>query len=114
MSMLLYEHKKLTFEGMTRNVTYRFQQMVDCPIEFILPEVPDDGYGAWFEVQMQYDGTYSCELVMPSEDIKAGTAQTQKQSKGINVMDLHYTNVNGRKTWTLINTHSNLPTEGGT
>ena len=113
-SMLLYEHKKLTFEGMTRNVTYRFNQTVDCPIEFILPEIPDDGYGAWFEVQMQYNGTYSCELVMPSDDIKAGTAQTQKQSKGINVMDLHYTNVNGRKTWTLINTHSNLPTEGGT
>lgn len=108
-----YEHTKLTFEGMTRNVTYRFNQLVDAPIEIIMPEIEDDGYGAWFEIQMQYDTSHSCTLVMPSDDVKAGTAQTQAQTKGINVMDLHYTNVNGRKTWTLINTHSNLPSEGG-
>lgn len=108
-----YEHTKLTFEGMTRNVTYRFNQLVDAPIEIIMPEIEDDGYGAWFEIQMQYDTSHSCTLVMPSDDVKAGTAQTQSQTKGINVMDLHYTNVNGRKTWTLINTHSNLPSEGG-
>lgn len=108
-----YEHTKLTFEGMTRNVTYRFNQLVDAPIEIIMPEIEDDGYGAWFEIQMQYDTSHSCTLVMPSDDVKAGTAQTQSQTKGINVMDMHYTNVNGRKTWTLINTHSNLPSEGG-
>lgn len=108
-----YEHKCLTFEGMTRNVTYRFNELVDAPIRIVLPAIADNGYGAWFEIQMHYNGQYSCELVMPSDDVKAGTAQTQKQSAGINVMDLHYTNVDGRKTWTLINTHSNLPVEGG-
>ena len=108
-----YEHKKLTFEGMTRNVTYCFNELVDAPIEIVLPEIADDGYGAWFEIQMHYKAKYSCELIMPSDDVKAGTAQTQQQTAGINVMDLHYTSVDGRKTWTLINTHSNLPAEGG-
>lgn len=109
-----YVHSKLTFEGMTRNVTYRFNELVDAPIEIILPEIPDDHYGAWFEIQMQYDATHSCELIMPSDDVKVGTAVTQSQTAGINVIDLHYVNANGAKVWTLINTHSNLPTEGGT
>ena len=105
-----YKHSKVHFEGMARNVTYKLDEMIDCPIEIVLPEVANDGHGAWFEFQLRYNAEYSCTLVPPSSDVKAGTAQTQKQTAGINVVDLHYTEVNGAKIWTLINTHSNIPT----
>ena len=106
-----YNHSKLTFEGMTRNITYRFNEMVDCPIEVILPEIESDGYGAWFEIQLRYKDSYSCTLVPPSDDVKAGTAATQRQTAGVNVIDLHYTDVGGAKLWTLINTHSDIPAD---
>ena len=109
-----YVHTKLTFSGMIRNVTYRFNEMVDCPIEIVLPEVPDDGYGAWFEIQMQYSKQVSTTLVPSDNTVVIGTAQTQAQTAGINVIDLQYSDVNGVKMWTLLNTHSNLPTSGGT
>lgn len=105
-----YVHSKLTIAGMIRNVTYRLNEMVDCPIEIVLPTVPDDGYGAWFEIQMQFDGSYSVTLLPTDTTVKIGTAQTQGQTAGINVIDLQYSDVNGIKMWTLLNTHSNLPT----
>lgn len=105
-----YNHSKLTFSGMTRNVTYKFDELVDCPIEIVLPEVPDDGYGCWYEIQMRYKDSYSCTLVPTDETVKIGTASTQSQSAGINVIDLQYTDVNDVKMWTLLNTHSNIPT----
>lgn len=104
-----YNHSKLHFEGMTRNVTYRLDEVVDCPIEIALPEVEDDGYGAWFEIQMRYNASYSCTLLPPTE-VKIGTAQTQAQTAGINTIDLQYTDVDDVKMWTLLNTHSNIPT----
>lgn len=109
-----YNHTKLTFSGMIRNVTYRFNETVDCPIEIELPEVPDDGYGAWFEIQMRYSKQVSTTLVPSDSTVVIGTAQTQNQTAGINVIDLQYSDVNGVKMWTLLNTHSNLPTSGGT
>lgn len=105
-----YKRSKVRFEGMARNVTYKLDELIDCPIEIALPEVANDGHGAWFEFQLRYNAEYSCTLVPPTSDVKAGTAQTQKQTAGINVVDLHYTEVNGAKIWTLINTHSNIPT----
>ena len=105
-----YKHSKLTFAGMIRNVTYRLNEMVDCPIEISLPTVPDDGYGAWFEIQMQFNAQYSITLVPTDETVKIGTAATQSLTAGINVVDLTYSAVNGIKMWTLLNTHSNLPT----
>ncbi len=104
-----YNHSKVHFEGMTRNVTYRLNEMVDCPVEIALPEIADDGYGAWFEIQMRYNGEYSCTLLPPSSDVKVGTVNTQAQKAGVNVIDLHYATVNGAKVWSLINTHSDLP-----
>ena len=104
-----YNHSKLHFEGMTRNVTYRLDEVVDCPIEIALPEVEDDGYGAWFEIQMRYNASYSCTLLPPT-GVKIGTAQTQAQTAGINTIDLQYTDVDDVKMWTLLNTHSNIPT----
>lgn len=105
-----YNHSKVTFSGMTRNVTYRLNDVVDCAIEIILPEVPDDGYGAWFEFQLRYSATWSCTLVPPSADVKVGTTNTQAQTAGINTIDLQYTDVGGATLWTLLNTHSNIPT----
>ena len=95
---------------MIRNVTYRLNEMVDCPVEISVPAVPDDGYGAWFEIQMRFDGAHSVTLVPMDTTVKVGTAQTQSISAGINVIDLTYAAVNGVKMWTLLNTHTNIPT----
>lgn len=103
-----YQHTKLRFSGMVKNVTYRLETIVDCPIEFILPEIPDDGHGAWYEIQMRYNGSYSCTLLPPS-GVKIGTATTQAQSAGMNTIDLQYTSAGDVKMWTLLNTHANIP-----
>lgn len=103
-----YQHSKVRFEGMTRNVTYKFDTMIDCPIEIVLPEVDDEGYGAWFEIQLRYNASYSVTL-LPPEGVKIGTVSTQAQTAGINVIDLQYTGVGGVKMWSLLNTHSNIP-----
>lgn len=103
-----YNHSKVHFDGMTKNVTYRLDEIVDCPVEIALPEVAEDGRGAWFEIQMRYGASYSCTLLPPA-GVKIGTAQTQAQAAGINTIDLQYTDVDGVKMWTLLNTHSNIP-----
>ena len=102
-----YVHAKVIFQGMTRNISYRCNTLIDCPIEIVLPEIEENGYGAWYEIQMRYAGTYSCTLTLP-EGVKVGTTATQAQTAGINVIDLHYVSVDGAKTWQLINTHTNL------
>jgi len=103
-----YKHTKLHLEGMAKNVTYKLDTIVDCPIEIALPVVEDAGYGAWFEIQMRYDGSYSCTL-LPPEGVKIGTVNTQNQTAGVNVIDLQYTGVGGVAMWSLLNTHSNIP-----
>ena len=103
-----YNHSKLHFEGMAPNITYRLDTTVDCPIEIVLPEVADDGHGAWFEIQMRFDGSYSITLLPPA-GAQIGTAQTQAQTAGINTVDLQYTCVDGLALWTLLNTHTNPP-----
>lgn len=103
-----YTHSKVTFSGMTKNVTYKFDQIIDCPIEIALPVITDAGYGAWFEIQLRYNGSYSCTL-LPPEGVKIGTVSTQAQTAGINVLDLQYTGVGGVQMWSLLNTHSNIP-----
>lgn len=105
-----YNHSKLRIAGMVRNVTYRLNEMVDAPIEIVLPVVPDDGYGAWFEIQMQFNSGHSVTLLPEDSTVKVGTTSTQAQTAGINVIDLQYADVNGEKIWTLLNTHTNLPT----
>lgn len=100
-----YKHTKLTIGGMVRNVTYKLDTVVDCPIEVVLPAMPSDGYGAWYELQMRYDAQYSMTLTPPTSDVKAATDTTPAQTKGINIIDLHYADVAGSKVWRLINTH---------
>lgn len=104
---LWYVHSKVIFQGMTRNISYRCNTLIDCPIEIVLPEIEENGYGAWYEIQMRYAATYSCTLTLP-EGVRPGTTATQAQTAGINVIDLHYVSVDGNKTWQLINTHTNL------
>lgn len=101
-----YVHSKARFEGFTRNVTYRYTGVIDCPIEIVLPDIPEDGYGAWVEFQLRYNDTYSATLIPPADDVKAAKDTTPAQTRGINVLDLHYLSVNDLKVWRLINTHS--------
>ena len=104
-----YVHDKLTFEGMVRNVTYNFNEVVDCPVEFILPEVTDEEHGFWFEVRCLFAGQYSMTLVPPSPDIKIATEHTQQEQKGINMINLLYTAVAGTRVWRFMNTRSTVP-----
>ena len=101
-------HEKVTIEGLVRNVTYRLNEIVDCPMEFILPEIEDDCHGAWFEIRCRHAGAYSMTLV-PPEDVKIATEHSQKETAGVNMINLHYTVVDGVKIWRFMNTHSNIP-----
>lgn len=103
-----YVHTKAHFEGMTRNVSYRLNEIVDCPIEIALPEIENDGRGAWFDFQLWYKASYSCTLIPPT-GVSVGTVTTQAQTAGINSINLQYVCVGEKKVWSLINTHSNLP-----
>ena len=104
-----YNHSKLHFEGMTRNITYRLDEIVDCPSEIVLPEIEDDTHGAWFEIQLRHSGSYSMTL-LPPEGVKVATEHTQAESAGMNMIDLHYLNIDGVKLWRFMNTHSSIPT----
>lgn len=103
-----YVHSKATFEGMARNVTYQCSTPIDCPSEFILPEVEDETHGCWFEIRFLHEGSYSSTLVPPSPQVKVATEHTQAETKGINMVDLHYTSVSGQRVWRFMNTHSNF------
>lgn len=104
-----FAHSNLTFEGLTRNVTYRFNQFVDCPTTFVLPEIEDETHGCWFELRLRHAGRYSTTLVPPTEDIKIATEHTQAETAGINMVNLHYTVIGGVKVWRFMNTHSTVP-----
>ena len=103
-----YNHSKVRFEGMTRNITYRLDEAVDCPQEYVLPEIEDDTHGAWFEIRLRHTGAFSSTLIVP-EGVKVATEHTQAETEGMNMVDLHYTNVDGVKLWRFLNTHSSIP-----
>ena len=101
-------HDKVVIQGLVRNVTYRLNEIVDCPMEFILPEIEDDTHGCWFEIRCRHAGVYSTTLV-PPDNVKIATEHTQKEEAGINMINLHYTVVDGVKIWRFMNTHSSIP-----
>ena len=103
-----YNHSKLIFEGMTRNITYRLDEVVDCPQEYVLPEIEDDEHGCWFEIRLRHNGSFSSVLVVP-EGVKVATEHTQAETAGLNMVDLHYSDVGGVKLWRFLNTHSTIP-----
>ena len=104
-----YNHSKLIFEGMARNITYMFNELVDCPQEYHLPVIEDDTHGCWYEIRLRHDGSYSSTLVVP-EGVKVATEHTQAETAGLNMVDLHYSNVGGVKIWRFMNTHASIPT----
>lgn len=104
-----YNHSKIIISGAARNVTYRLDEIVDCPMEFILPEIEDETHGCWFEMRFRHAGEYSMTLT-PPEGVKIATEHTQKETAGINMVDLHYTVIDGLKIWRFLNTHSSIPT----
>lgn len=104
-----YVHTKLTFSGMTRNITYRFDEEIDCPLEIVLPEIPDDGYGAWFEIQMKQKAAYSLTLNVPA-GVSVATNSVVNITEGVNVLDLIYADVGDAKVWRGMNTQNHLPT----
>lgn len=103
-----YVHSKLTIEGMTRNVTYQCPTPIDCPVEIILPEIEDETHGAWFEVRFRFVAKYSITLTVPT-GVKVATEHTQAEKAGINMVDLHYTNIDDVKLWRFLNTASSIP-----
>ena len=103
-----YVHSKVTFEGMTRNVTYVCNTPIDCPVTFNLPVIEDETHGAWFEIRFYHTGEYSSTLVTP-EGVKVATEHTQPEKAGFNTVDLHYSAIAGIKMWRFLNTHSTMP-----
>ena len=102
------EHELLRIAGMTRNVTYRFDETIDCPMEIVLPVIEDgENYGAWFDFQFRHNGSYSTTLT-PSENVKIATNNTPNATKGINLLHLHYSYIDGAKVWSALNTHTNF------
>ena len=101
-------HAKVTFQGLVRNVTYKLDEVIDCGQEYILPEIEDETHGCWFELRLRHSGSFSSTLV-PPEGVKIATEHTQAETAGINMVDLHYTDVAGVKVWRFLNTHSSIP-----
>ena len=104
-----YNHSKLHIEGMARNVTYQFDEVVDCPSEIVLPAIEDDGHGAWFEMRFRHSGSFSSTLLPEDETVKIATEHTHAETAGMNMVDLHYLSVAGTKIWRFMNTHSTIP-----
>ena len=104
-----YNHSKVIFSGMTRNITYKLDEPIDCAQEYILPEIEEDTHGAWFEIRLRHTGSFSSTLVVPT-GVKVATEHTQAETAGMNMVDLHYSDVGGVKIWRFLNTHSSIPT----
>lgn len=103
-----YVHSKVTFEGMTRNITYVCNTPIDCPQTYVLPEIEDETHGCWYEIRLRHTGTFSSTLVVP-EGVKIATEHTQAETAGLNMVNLHYTAVGETKLWRFMNTHSTIP-----
>ena len=73
-----------------------------------MPEIANDGYGAWFEIMVRLDNSYSLSVVTPSEDVRLATNNFTTPSVGICDMMFQYTTAGGVKLWRASNTKSNL------
>lgn len=106
-----YNHSKIVIAGLVRNVTYKLNAVIDCPMEINVPEVADDGHGCWFEMHLRHSGSHSITMVPPEgSDMKAAAAGASAAvTAGFNVVDLHYTEIDGVKMWMLANVHTNIP-----
>ena len=108
---LYWQHSKLTIEGMVRNVTYKLDTALDCPAVIVLPEIEEDGHGAWYEMQVRTLAAQS--LTLQLEDALAKVAANGFGSygnNGSNTTTLHYTSLAGLRLWRATNIAANLPT----
>lgn len=103
-----YVHSMITFEGMTRNISYVLNTEVDCPMTFVLPDIDNDTHGCWFDITILCAGAYSMTLI-PPEGVKVATEHTQQEQKGINRINLQYSSAAGTKIWRFMNTRSTVP-----
>ena len=106
-----YVHSQLTVEGMVRNVTYKCDEVLDCPAVIVLPEIEEDGHGAWYEMQFRTKSTQS--LMLQLEDTKACVAANGFASftnNCTNTLTLHYTSLAGLHLWRATNIAANVPT----
>lgn len=84
-----YVHSGVRFEGFVRNVSYSLAETVDCPITLVLPDIIDDKYGAWFEVQTTFDAAHSITLIAP-DGVTISKDMTITPKAGVNVINAQY------------------------
>lgn len=101
-----YVHQSLTLQGFVRNISYSLDE-VDCPVTIHLPEVADDLYGAWFELQTNFKAQYSVTLVAPTGARVSGNG-VQTPKAGIDIINLMYHKPT--KTWLPTVTNWAVPT----
>lgn len=84
-----YVHSGVRFEGFVRNVSYSLAETVDCPVTIVLPDIIDDKYGAWFEVQTTFDAAHSITLIAPT-GVTISKDMTITPKAGVNVINAQY------------------------
>lgn len=90
-----YNHSKVIFKNFTKNVSYCCDY-IDCPIEIYLPEVDDENYGAWFEIQTELDTARSITII-PSDNTKVSGTGVANPKAGINIINFQFHKPT--KTW---------------
>lgn len=83
-----YIHSGITFKDFVKNVSYCCDY-IDCPVTIYLPEVDDENYGAWFEVQTQFDAARSITII-PSANTRVSGNGVQTPKAGINIINFQF------------------------
>lgn len=100
-----YIHSGATIQGFVQNVSYALD-LIDCPITLHLPEVLDENYGAWFEIQTTLDAERSITLVAPT-GVHISKALSVSPAAGVNVINAQYHG--GSNMWRILVTKWDAP-----
>ena len=100
-----FVHSGVRFEGMPRNITYKYDEIIDCPFTLVLPEIEDDSYGSWFEFRFRLAYGYSGTFETP-EGVRMLNAGSVVMTKGLDVLDVNYSDLAGLKARTLVVTRA--------
>ena len=100
-----YIHSGATIQGFVQNVSYALD-LIDCPITLHLPEVLDENYGAWFEIQTTLDAARSITLVAPT-GVHISKALSVSPAAGVNVINAQYHG--GSNMWRILVTKWDAP-----
>lgn len=90
-----YIHSGVIFKDFVKNVSYCCDY-IDCPVTIYLPEVDDENYGAWFEVQTEFDTARSITII-PSEGTKVSGNGVANPKAGIDIINFQFHKPT--KTW---------------